>query len=462
LYTADAIATWLGTVDADFASLAPRFIEEGFKSNHAIARMSPANFQSLGFSQGAAVELSGIVADNQMGAYEGPQEAWVAPNGAEPVMATRDEFLACFEELSVELVEKVVNDPARDPTMITVTTCTLQVRSLINPEHHALEVKELTTWCQRLLEYAGPGGKLNRGLTVCHVFERLCPGAPQEKRKQAMVLGWAVELLQAFFLVADDVMDASTTRRGKLCWYKLPDVGVKAVNDSFILESFVYILMKEHLGGEACYGEVVDIMHECAFQTELGQALDLNTETACGGGGEELHLEEYTMARVQAIAKHKTSYYSFYLPAALGMALAGISPSKNKSAFAAAKDICVDIGVYFQAQDDFLDCYGDPEVIGKIGTDIESAKCSWLMATALSVCSPEQRQLIQDNYGQDDAGKVAIIKQVFEDLKLRQAYEAYEAKSYAELSAMVDEIKVPGLPNHIFHDLIAKVYKRSK
>lgn len=48
-----------------------------------------------------------------------------------------------------------------------------------------------------------------------------------------------------------------------------------------------------------------------------------------------------------------------------------------------------------QIQDDYLDAFGDPEVIGKIGTDIEDNKCSWLIVQALKKTTEEQKIVLE-------------------------------------------------------------------
>lgn len=95
--------------------------------------------------------------------------------------------------------------------------------------------------------------------------------------------------------------------------------------------------------------------------------------------------------RHHLIVVYKTAFYSFYLPVALAMHMSGVS---NPDSYKQALDILLPMGEYFQVQDDYLDCYGTPEQIGKIGTDILDNKCSWLINTALAKVNPDQRKVL--------------------------------------------------------------------
>ena len=114
--------------------------------------------------------------------------------------------------------------------------------------------KESVAWMRRMLDYNVPLGKLNRGMAVADVYQAVTGSqAADDNLFRAQALGWCIEFLQAgrcehscihdcsvidgmahvvlwlagtqaFFLVADDIMDNSVTRRGQPCWYKRPEV----------------------------------------------------------------------------------------------------------------------------------------------------------------------------------------------------------------------------------------------
>lgn len=319
--------------------------------------------------------------------------------------------------------------------------------------------QEAIEWFTALLQYNTPGGKLNRGLLVIDTY-CILKGTDVEllsaaEYKRVAVLGWSIELLQAYFLVADDMMDQSKTRRDQPCWYLRPGVGNIAINDSFMLEGAIYVLLKRHFRQEPYYVELLDLFHEVTFQTELGQLLDLVTSDE-----EHVDLSKYTLAKHLFIVRFKTAYYLFYLPVALAMHVCGVADPRDLQQ---AQDILIELGEYFQVQDDFLDCFGTPEQIGKIGTDIKDNKCLWVVNQALLKVLPQQRQVLDAHYGRKLDESEQICKQLFTDLGIEHTYAQYEEDVVSGLRTKIDRLdESRGLKKEVMSSFLAKVYKRSK
>ncbi|KAG8429228.1 hypothetical protein GDO86_018014 [Hymenochirus boettgeri] len=248
-------------------------------------------------------------------------------------------------------------------------------------------------------------------------------------------------------------MDNSVTRRGQPCWYRKEGIGLEAVNDSFLLESSIYCILRRYCRGKPYYLNLLELFLETSYLTELGQALDLIT--AQPG---KVDLNRYTEKRYKAIVKYKTAFYSFYLPVAAAMYMAGIDGEEEHRN---AKTILLEMGEFFQIQDDYLDCYGDPSVTGKIGTDIQDNKCGWLVVEALKRVSPEQRKVLEENYGQNDPEKVQGVKQLYEELDLASVYRQNEEESYQRLQLLISQHS-HNLSREIFLGLAGKIYKRQK
>ncbi|KXN83449.1 Farnesyl pyrophosphate synthase [Leucoagaricus sp. SymC.cos] len=332
--------------------------------------------------------------------------------------------------------------------------------------------EDVMAWYRKSLEYNVPGGKLNRGMSVVDTVEILKrrPLSEDEYLKAA-VLGWCIELLQAYFLVSDDIMDASITRRGQPCWYRQPNVGMIAINDSFMICSAIYRLLKAHFKKDPCYVDLVEVFLETTWQTEIGQLTDLITAPV------QVDLSRFSLQKHSLIVIWKTAFYSFYLPVACAMYMCGIphtpipstDPSEPpKDPYDIAKSILIPLGEYFQCQDDYLDFAGTPEQIGKVGTDIIDNKCSWCINTALLYATPAQRQILEENYGKKPSGGECElkVKAVFEEIGVREKYAEFEENAVKKLREMIAKVpefeEANTLKREAFESFLMKIYKRSK
>ncbi|KAK9133906.1 hypothetical protein Scep_013434 [Stephania cephalantha] len=345
-------------------------------------------------------------------------------------MAASNDIKTTFLEVYSALKSEILEDPAFQST----------------PDSHQ--------WVHRMLDYNVPGGKLNRGLSVVDSYKLLKEGKDLSKDEIFLVcaLGWCIEWLQAYFLVLDDIMDNAHTRRGRPCWFRMEKVGMIAVNDGLLLRNHIPRILKKHFREKPYYVDLLDLFNEVEFQTASGQMIDLIT-TLEG----EKDLSKYTLQVHRRIVQYKTAYYSFYLPVACALLMAGEKLDNHL----VVKNVLVEMGTYFQVQDDYLDCFGDPKVIGKIGTDIEDFKCSWLVVQALERANDDQKNLLYDNYGKEDKGCVEKVKKLYHDLDLEGVFAEYESKSYEKLISSIE-----GHPSEavqaVLKSFLGKIYKRQK
>jgi farnesyl diphosphate synthase len=191
------------------------------------------------------------------------------------------------------------------------------------------------------------------------------------------------------------------------------------------------------------------------MQTELGQMLDLLTAPE-----DKVDLANFNFDKYYFIVRYKTAFYSFYLPVALAMYMAGIATPQNLKQ---AKDVLIPLGEYFQVQDDYLDCYGDPEYIGKIGMDIQDNKCGWLINKALEIVTPEQRKVLDENYGQKDSTAEKRVKDLYIQLELEKHYREYEAQSIKKVETLIANVdESQGLKRGVLTGFLNRIARRDR
>ncbi|WP_087099752.1 polyprenyl synthetase family protein [Nocardiopsis sp. JB363] len=197
----------------------------------------------------------------------------------------------------------------------------------------------------------------------------------------------ALEVLQTFALVHDDVMDSAPIRRG------VPSLHAAHATDhrsrSYRGEPARYGESMAVLTGDLALAWADDLLHEAldALPTR-GEAhrvwRDMRTEVMVGQ-----YLDLLSQARAErsvSVAlrtdRLKTASYTVERPLHLGAVMAG-APA---AIIAALREYGADVGVAFQLRDDLMDVYGDPSRTGKVpGEDLAQGTNTMLLASGIDL-----------------------------------------------------------------------------
>jgi geranylgeranyl diphosphate synthase type II len=104
----------------------------------------------------------------------------------------------------------------------------------------------------------------------------------------------------------------------------------------------------------------------------------------------------------------------------IGAILGGASEKDSEDLYEFGRNL----GIAFQLQDDLLDTFGDPDIIGKkVGTDIVDNKKTFLMIQALDQASPSQKEELSGWLNRkefDMEEKVQAVVSIFNKLKIKE------------------------------------------
>ena len=272
------------------------------------------------------------------------------------------------------------------------------------------------------------GGKRVRPAMACWGFV----GAGGDAADDSIVqLGAALELLQAFALFHDDVMDGSLTRRGE------PTAHIRNIDahqqnqwsgearrygeSVAILAGDVSLVLSDVLLADV-NADVRRLWNELRVEVNLGQFLDV-VGTARGN---------VPRATAERIVEYKTARYTIVRPLQMGAALTGRNDLESSLA-----NIGTPLGVAFQLRDDLLGVFGETAATGKpVGDDLREGKPTPLLARAREAANASQAEMLGWVGGELTDDQVQAIQHILID-----------TGAVADIEAQITELTNEALDN---------------
>lgn len=253
--------------------------------------------------------------------------------------------------------------------------------------------------------------------------------------------GAAFELMHAFALFHDDVMDDAASRRGEPTAHTVfaarhAAAGWTGESRRFgegvaILIGDLAFVYADQLLADA--NQVAwRIWNELRVELNVGQVLDILGSVS---GVRDV-------AQAERICRYKSGKYTIERPLHLGAALA--DPERFDDLAPGLSAYGLPLGDAFQMRDDVMGAFGDAAATGKpVGGDLREGKPTPLLARALAAATPSQRDVLA-RIGHPDLedDEIVAIQQVIVETGALTDLEATIARLTDEAVAAISHVDI--------------------
>lgn len=251
--------------------------------------------------------------------------------------------------------------------------------------------------------------------------------------------GAALELLHAFALFHDDVMDGSLTRRGEPTTnakFEASHGANKLAGESRRFGDGVAILV-----GDLAYvysdqlmrnasPQAWTIWNELRIELNFGQYLDMLGSA----------MNERRREKAERICRYKSGKYTIERPLHLGALLS--APTRGDELIPVLSAYGLPLGDAFQMRDDVLGAFGDTAITGKpVGDDLREGKPTPLMAIATARANAAQLKELQLVGNQDlTPEQIVRVQQVIRETGALDELETVITRLTDEAIAAVQNV----------------------
>ena len=264
--------------------------------------------------------------------------------------------------------------------------------------------------------------------------------------KKALDAALAGEIFHNFSLVHDDIMDSADLRRGNITVHKKWDSSTAILSGDVML-ILAYQIFENYEAN--IFVPMATLFSKTAIKVCEGQQLDIDFEKK-----QEISFDEYLL-----MITYKTAEL-IGVAMKMGAIIANATIADQEKIYEFGKNL----GIAFQLQDDYLDCFGNENDFGKkIGGDIIERKKTFLYIKTLELLSGDEKSNFISLYNSpydNSKDKITLVKDMYNKCNIENEVTAEIQKYTDSAFQILESLKLSKEKNKFLQNIGNSLMKR--